>query len=345
MNITDEFYINRCFDLALQGSGNVAPNPLVGAVIVHKNRIIGEGFHMKYGTAHAEVNAVNSVLPEDRKLLSDSTLYVSLEPCCIHGNTPPCTDLIIKNKIPRVVFSAIDRTEGVSGKSIEILKAAGCQVRTGILKKGGESLVKERTIFTTEKRPYIILKYAQSADGFLGKNDKAIWLSNQVSKRLVHKWRSEVDALMVGTKTAEVDNPQLTNRLYFGKSPIRIVLDRQLKLSSSLNLFDQSQPTWVITEIESIEGRENIFYKCLSFDEELLPRIMNLLFLQKCSSIIVEGGRELLESFINQGLWNEARVFVSPTLLYDGIPAPVFRQNPDEKIQIQGDQLRIFFKS
>ena len=204
----EELYIKRCFDLARLGKGKVSPNPLVGAVIVHENRVIGEGYHAAYGKAHAEVNAIESIKSEDKKLLKESIIYISLEPCCIHANTPPCTDLIIKNQIPKVVFSSIDRTPNVDGKSIEILEDAGCQVQLGILQSEGDQLCRFRNTFVAKKRPYIILKYAQSLDGFIGKKEESIWLTNSISKRLVHKWRSEADAIIIGTNTAEIDNPK-----------------------------------------------------------------------------------------------------------------------------------------
>jgi diaminohydroxyphosphoribosylaminopyrimidine deaminase / 5-amino-6-(5-phosphoribosylamino)uracil reductase len=340
----DSLYVNRCFDLALLANGFVSPNPKVGAVIVHNDRIIGEGFHMKYGGNHAEVNAVNSILPKNIKFLSKSTIYINLEPCCIHGNTPPCTELILKHKIPRVVFSCIDRTSGVYGKSKKILEAAGCEVITGIHKNTGEEIVKERTVFTTQHRPYIILKYAQSSDCFIGKNNQALWLTNPISKRLVHKWRSEVDAIIVGTKTASIDNPELTNRLFFGKSPIRIVLDRNLELEKDLKLFDQKHLTWVITQKVAPMDKHNLLYKSIPFDGLLIPNILNLLYKEKISSLIVEGGKKLLTSFINQNLWDEARVFETPTLLYEGINAPKIKVAPKTKHMIKEDKLSFFYR-
>ncbi|MFT5167881.1 MAG: diaminohydroxyphosphoribosylaminopyrimidine deaminase [Saprospiraceae bacterium] len=344
MKQNDILYMKRCFDLAVLGRGSVSPNPMVGAVIVHNDRIIGEGFHMKYGSAHAEVNAVNSVLAIDKHLLPESTIYINLEPCCIHGNTPPCTDLIIKHKIPRVVFSCVDQTSGVRGKSIKILEGAGCKVTTGIEKNTGKTLIRERTVFATLPRPYIILKYAQSADGFIGKNNKSIWLTNPVSKRLVHKWRSEVDAIIVGTKTAAIDNPHLTNRLFFGKSPLRIVLDRKLELARHLNLFDQNQLTWVVTQKTAPSDELNLLYKSIPFNDFLLPEILRLLHLQKNSSLIVEGGKKLLDSFIHLGLWDEARVFESPSLLYEGLRAPILQQKPQREFKIEQDKLMVFYK-
>ncbi len=219
----EEIYVQRCFDMAVLGVDKVSPNPMVGAILVHKNRIIGEGYHEKFGQAHAEVNALRNVEPSDKKYISSSTLYVSLEPCCIHGNTPPCTDLIIKNGIPEVVISCLDQTPKVAGEGVGKLKRSGINVFEGLLKQKGERLSNIRNTFVTEERPYIILKYAQSLDGFIGKPDRQVWLTNSVSKRLVHKWRQEADAIIVGTNTALIDNPKLTTRYFSGSCPLRIV--------------------------------------------------------------------------------------------------------------------------
>lgn len=341
----EELYIKRCFDLALLGRGTTSPNPLVGAVIVYDGRIIGEGYHMKYGSAHAEVNAVASVMAEDRKLLSKSTLYISLEPCCIQGNTPPCTDLIIRSEIPRIVFSTIDQTAGVKGQSIQILETAGRAVKVSIKESQGAKIVRPRTVFTTQKRPYIILKYAQSQDGFLGQPDQSVWLTNPISKRLVHKWRSESDAIFVGTNTARVDNPQLTNRLYFGASPKRLVLDRNLTLNPELHLLDQHQETLVITEQVAPRDQSKLRYLQLPFDQMLIPKILDQLYQEKCSSLIVEGGKQLLESFIELGYWDEARVFETSKYLYEGIKAPLLAQIPDESYTILDDRLYVYYQA
>ncbi len=344
MKENHNLYIKRCFDLALLGRGNVSPNPLVGAVIVFQNKIIGEGYHMKYGEAHAEVNAVKSVLPEDLHLLSKSTIYINLEPCCIHGNTPPCTDLIIKNEIPKVVFSCVDQTSGVKGNSIKILEEAGIEVITGILKEQGERIISERTIFTTQQRPYVILKYAQSNDGFIGKPNEKIWLTNPISKRLVHKWRGEIASILVGTNTASTDNPSLNNRLYFGKSPLRIVFDRKLRLDQSLNLLDNREPTWVITEDFTRKSKDLLSYINIEFNDQLIPNLMKKLHDQKISSILVEGGKQILDSFIQQELWDEARVFTSPSLLSNGLEAPTYRQKAHFEQRILDDKLEVFFR-
>ncbi|NJK84368.1 MAG: bifunctional diaminohydroxyphosphoribosylaminopyrimidine deaminase/5-amino-6-(5-phosphoribosylamino)uracil reductase RibD [Saprospiraceae bacterium] len=219
----DTLFLQRCFDLARLGAGAVAPNPMVGAVVVHKGKIIGEGYHQKYGKAHAEVNAIDSIPSALKYLLPQSTLYVSLEPCCFFGNTPACTDLIIRSKIPKVVIAALDATPEVSGKGVAILKKHGIEVV--ISGNEGNALVRPRTVFVQQNRPYLILKYAQTRDGFIGKPNERLIISNLYTQRLVHKWRSEVNAILVGTNTAVLDNPQLNNRLYFGQSPIRLLLD------------------------------------------------------------------------------------------------------------------------
>lgn len=337
-------YMLRAIDLAYLGAGKVSPNPMVGAVIVYKDRIIGEGYHQAFGHAHAEVNAVANVAPEDRPLLSQSTLYVSLEPCCIYGKTPPCTELIIKHKIPKVVIAAIDQTPQVNGKSLQILKEAGVEVHTAVLEKKGKRLSAYRNVFVSKRRPYILLKYAQSQNGFIGVAGKQVWISNHYSKRLVHKWRSEMDAILIGTNTAICDNPSLTNRLYFGGNPLRIVLDKNGRIPSHAKLFDGKAPTLVITETESKALTEsNIQHHKLLFDDKLLPRLLEHLYSLNISSLLVEGGAKLLKSFIEADLWDEARVLVGNQLITDGIPAPDLASNPTNSWQIGGDRLELYF--
>jgi diaminohydroxyphosphoribosylaminopyrimidine deaminase/5-amino-6-(5-phosphoribosylamino)uracil reductase len=231
-------YMQRCFDLAYLGAGKVSPNPMVGAVLVHQNQIIGEGFHTGYGQPHAEVEAVRSVREEDKPLLSESTLYVSLEPCCFRGKTPACTSLILEKNIPKVVISVKDFTPEVAGKGVAILKEAGVEVITGILEEEGKKVAAIRNHIVQQHRPFVLLKYARSADGYLSKKGQSTWLTNPLSKRWVHQWRKETDAIMVGTETAMMDNPCLTTRYFQGASPIRVVLDRQGRLPHDLHLFD-----------------------------------------------------------------------------------------------------------
>lgn len=329
-----ELYMQRCIELAQRGLGYAAPNPQVGAVIVYNNKIIGEGYHQRYGEGHAEVNAVASV--EDKSLLDKATIYVTLEPCFHYGKTPPCVELILKHRIPHVVIACTDPYEEVAGQSIEKLRAAGVKVEVGILQKEATWLV--RRFFTTiqKKRPYIILKYAQSQDGFIGQAGKTLAISNGICKRLVHQWRSEEAAIMVGTNTAATDNPRLDIRHYFGKKPLRLVLDQHLRLPKTLNLFDQSIPTWVFTgQDNSSANTPNLQYVQVPFGEELLPAILEHLHTQKIQSLFVEGGGRLLQSFIDQGLWDEARVLTGNTHLGSGIAAPKLQNHQllkEEKI-------------
>ncbi|MDX1943143.1 MAG: bifunctional diaminohydroxyphosphoribosylaminopyrimidine deaminase/5-amino-6-(5-phosphoribosylamino)uracil reductase RibD [Saprospiraceae bacterium] len=335
----DELYIQRCFDLARLGAGNVSPNPMVGAVLVYENHIIGEGFHQKYGEAHAEVNAVNSVKPADRALIEQSTLYVSLEPCCIYGRTPPCTNLIIKHKIPKVIISCLDQTPGVAGQGVQLLRNHGVEVITGILEAQGQELVRFRNHFVTRNRPYVVLKFAQTLDGFMGLPDEQIWISNEFSKRLVHKWRSEVDAILIGTKTALIDNPQLNNRLYFGKSPLRIVLDRNLILPQHLHIFDQNQPTLIVTENSSLKPASSLPYLELNFEDDFLNQLLKHLHQQKITTLLVEGGSKILQSFIEQDLWDEAYVFIGNKTIVKGIPAPTLPGPVIARFSLGSDQM------
>lgn len=343
LDTIDELYIKRTFDIARLGAGKASPNPMVGAVLVHNNKIIGEGYHKLYGTAHAEVNAVASVAKEHIPHISQATMYVSLEPCCIFGKTPPCTNLIIKNNIPKVVISNLDQTPGVNGKSVEILKDKGIKVITDIKSQNGAPISAIRNTFVKKKRPYIILKFAQSADGFMGKTEEQVWLSNPISKRLVHKWRSETDAIMVGTNTSLIDNPQLTNRLYYGPSPLRIVLDRKLRLPSSLHLMDDSQATWVITEqTPPPTQKKQTAYHQLEFNKKLLQQLMTLLYEKQKSSLLVEGGLALLKSFLDVNLWDEIRIFKTDKILHNGIDAPRINAQPIARHQILNDELLVF---
>ncbi|MFM9947858.1 MAG: bifunctional diaminohydroxyphosphoribosylaminopyrimidine deaminase/5-amino-6-(5-phosphoribosylamino)uracil reductase RibD [Saprospiraceae bacterium] len=337
---THETYMRRCFDLARLGAGNVSPNPMVGAVLVHQDRIIGEGFHRKYGQAHAEVNAVNSVRAQDRHLLREATLYVSLEPCCIFGKTPPCTNLILEHRIPKVVISCLDQTPGVAGKGVEILRAATVEVVTGLLEAEGQRLSAIRNTFVSQQRPYIILKFAQTKDRFIGPEDGSQhWITNVYTKRLVHRWRSEADAILVGTNTALSDDPQLTNRFYFGKSPLRVVVDKSLRLPKTLALFDGTNPTLVFTERTDAINSNNLEYVSIAFDQNLVQQILVHLTEKKCTSLIVEGGARLLQAFLNAGIWDEARVFTGTKYLFEGIPAPLLPVAPAYSQVIAGDLL------
>jgi diaminohydroxyphosphoribosylaminopyrimidine deaminase/5-amino-6-(5-phosphoribosylamino)uracil reductase len=339
-----EIFIKRCLDLARQGNGKVSPNPMVGAVIVHDSIIIGEGFHQQFGKAHAEVNAVQNVPLPLRHLLPKSTLYVSLEPCCFFGKTPPCTELILEQRLPKVVVSCLDATPNVNGKGIEILRSQGVEVITGVLEAEGKRLVEPRAVYATKERPYIVLKLAVSRDGFIGKPNKQIWLSNPYTQRLVHKWRSEVDGILVGTNTARVDNPKLNNRYYFGSNPIRIILDKHNNLSDSLYIKDKTTPTLIITEkqVRETEWDDNLTFLHLPFDDELLPNLLKVLHERKIGVLLVEGGALLISSFLKLGCWDEARIIQTPNQLGSGIAAPLITAPIQDIVQIESDILTIY---
>ena len=322
--VVEEKYMARCIELARGGEGNTAPNPMVGAVIVHKGKIIGEGFHRKCGEAHAEVNAVASV--RDEALLRDSTIYVSLEPCSHYGKTPPCAELIIRKGIPRVVVGTLDPFPEVSGRGVRMLREAGIEVVTGVLEEEARALNPAFMTFQIRKRPYVYLKWAQSADGFMDirREDASVpsvLLSSAETLRRVHRLRSEVEAIMVGTHTALLDNPSLTVRHWAGRSPVRVVLDRTLKLPVGSHLLDGAVPTLVFTAVE-VESRPNVEYVQIDFGQEVLSQVLQYLYGQNLNSLMVEGGAELLESFLDAGLWDEAWVETAPVVLGAGVKAP-----------------------
>ncbi len=342
-----EIYMQRCLELAALGIGLVSPNPMVGAVIVHEGRIIGEGYHQKYGQAHAEVNAVNDVIgrfDNYADLLKQSTIYVSLEPCAHYGKTPPCADLIIKHQIPKVVVGCRDPFEQVDGKGIEKLKDAGIEVITGIMEDECKWL--NRRFFTRVKkqRPYIILKWAQTDDVFFAPEDHTqYWITGPESRRLVHQWRGEEDAVLVGKNTAAIDNPQLNVRYGEGSAPKRVVIDRKLELSATLNIFDQSVETLVFNEIKTdIDGK--IKYIALEDFERFVPQyILFQLYLQDIQSVIIEGGAYTLNTFIEAGLWDEARIFTGQTNLTKGIKSPVIKGIIANEYLIGIDRLQILY--
>lgn len=336
----DELYIKRTFDLARLGLGKVSPNPLVGCVIVHQDKIIGEGWHKRYGEAHAEVNAINSVV--DKSLLPESTVYVNLEPCAHFGKTPPCADLLVSYGVKRVVIANIDTNPFVGGQGLQKLEEAGIAVTTGVLQKEGASLNKRFFSSLKEKRPYIILKWAETADGFLArKNHDSKWISGEASRKVVHKWRSEEDAIMVGSQTAHYDNPRLNVRDWSGRDPVRVVIDRHLRLLHTLNLLDGSQPTlcYNLTRESSENNLTHVKLKENNFIEALLSD----LYARDIRSIIIEGGAELLNLFITAGLWDEARIFVSPTRFEEGIAAPKIMGLAGEEM-IDEDKLMLYFR-
>ncbi len=332
----------RCIELAGNGLGNVAPNPLVGAVVVHDEKIIGEGFHQQFGKAHAEVNAINDAIEKHgEEILLHSTLYVNLEPCSHTGKTPPCTDLILEKKIPHVVIGGVDPFEKVKGAGLKKLVSAGVQVTQPVLEKECRELNRRFFTFHEKERPFILLKYAQSMDGFIASEnttEQNRWITNEYSRMLVHKWRSEEQAIMVGTNTAKIDNPALTVRDWKGKNPVRIVLDRELKLDRTLHLFDASAHTLIYNEVKS-EAFQNIEFIRIDFRENILQQIINSLYQKNIQSVLVEGGAKLLQSFIRESLWDEARIFIGNKFLSSGIKAPVIHGKIISETTIIDDKL------
>jgi len=335
----DETYMRQCLDLASRSLGKAAPNPMVGCVIVNEDKVIGEGFHESFGGPHAEVNAISAV--SDSSLLTSSTLYVNLEPCVHYGKTPPCVDLIIENKIPHIVVGCIDSYEQVAGTGVHRLSESGCEVTIKILENECRELNKRFLTFHEKKRPYIILKWAQSKDGFFtAEEGEQTWITNDESKKLVHKWRTEECAILVGTKTVEIDNPQLTAREWEGSNPMRVILDREARLPESLNVFDGSVPTLVFTESKEAQ-QTNVKFIPISFDD-LIPSILEQLYEREIQSVIVEGGKKLLSAFIDAGAWDEARIFTGHASFSKGITAPTILGNLTMEEDVSGDQLSVY---
>ena len=342
----EEKYMQRCLELARQGMSGAAPNPMVGAVIVAEGRIIGEGYHAKCGEAHAEVNAVNSVRPADRPLLKKATIYVSLEPCAHYGKTPPCADLIIREQIPRIVVGCQDSFDKVDGKGIQKLREAGREVIVGVLEQECRSLNKAFFTVQEKHRPFITLKWAQSSDGYIDRvrtEGAPVRLSTERSLIEVHKLRAEHTAIMVGRRTALLDNPTLNVRHWTGRQPVRVVLDRLLSLPPELHLFDGSQRTLVFTARQR-ESRPNVEYRTIDFDHDLLPQVMGVLQEEQLQSLLVEGGRELLQSFIDANLWDEAHVEYSPISIGMGVPAPLISlKKPYKEVLKWGQKYHIIY--
>jgi diaminohydroxyphosphoribosylaminopyrimidine deaminase/5-amino-6-(5-phosphoribosylamino)uracil reductase len=320
--------MHRCLELARLGAGHVAPNPMVGAVLVHtgretgEERIIGEGYHRQYGQAHAEVNCIAAVKEEDRHLIVESAIYVSLEPCAHHGKTPPCADLIIRMGIRRVVVGCRDPFPLVNGKGIEKLVAAGLEVTVGVLEAACIALNKRFFTFNTLHRPYIVLKWAQSLDGFIAGMTGRTYISNDYTNRLVHKWRSEEAAILVGPRTALLDDPALTARLWTGPDPLRLVIDKGLELPRTLRLFDGKVRTVVFNRLRHEEEGMVQYYQ-LADDSSLIHQVSVALHRLKIQSVLVEGGARLLQSFIDADCWDEVRVITNGALeLSRGLPAP-----------------------
>lgn len=335
--------MRRCIELAEKGSGNTAPNPMVGAVLVHGERIIGEGFHQHYGGAHAEVNAVSDVHEADLPLISESILYVSLEPCSHFGKTPPCTDLIIKKKIPRVVIGCADSFEEVNGSGIEKLRAAGVDVQVNILRKASRNLNKRFFTFHEKQRPYIILKWAESADGMIAaENGQRVKISNEYTDRLVHRWRAEEAGILAGTNTIINDDPFLTVRNIPGSNPVRIIIDRDLKINAHSHVFDKAAQTIIINKTkEEVSG--NIEFFKMRREEDMPAAVIRCMRESALTSLLIEGGANTLQSFIDAGLWDEARVISNTGLLIGkGIGAPVLKNEEQVSSEtISSDRINI----
>ena len=319
--------MQRCLQLAKKGLGSVSPNPMVGCVIVYNNKIIGEGFHQNYGDAHAEVNAINSV--QNKALLKKSTLYVNLEPCAHFGKTPPCANLIAEKQIPHVVIGCVDIFSEVSGKGIEKLKFSGIDVTLGVLEKESQYLNRRFFTFHNKKRPYVILKWAQSKDGFIdkhrGENDKGInWITQPETKQLTHLWRSHEDAVLVGKNTVLTDNPSLTTRAVKGKNPMRIVLGKQEDIPSNYKIFGAESKTFFLQGDSAM--------------------ILQELYQKNIQSVIVEGGKHVLEQFISLNLWDEARILTGEVSFEKGIKAPIISQNPT-KTETHGKDTINYYKN
>lgn len=344
----EEKFMVRAIELAKLGMGQVAPNPMVGCVIVYNGLIIGEGYHRKYGEAHAEVNAINSV--KEMSLLAQSTMYVTLEPCSHFGKTPPCADLVVKMKIPKVVVGSVDPNEKVAGRGLERLRSAGCDVEVGMLEDECNRMNRRFRTFHQKKRPYIILKWAQTEDGFIDKSrDEAdfgqpTWITNNLSRIAVHKMRSDEAAILVGTNTVLKDNPSLTVREWSGNHPLRMVLDRRGILSASSAMLDQSTETLVFTERE-MESKPNLEYIRIRFNSNMLSEINTILLERGIQSLLIEGGKSLLESYLREGLWDEARVYIGNSRFGSGVKAPETDWILDREEKLDDSLMRIYYRN
>lgn len=342
----DEMYIRRCFALAENGIHYVAPNPMVGCVIVKDGKIVSEGFHQCCGQNHAERNAILRVL--DKSDLEGSTLYVNLEPCSHYGKTPPCADLIVQYPFKRVVVCNLDPNPLVAGRGMQKIANAGIEVDTGILEHEGRFLNRRFFTFMEKQRPYIILKWAQTRDGFMDidrtdNNQKSYWITNEKLKCEVHKWRTQEAAIMVGTQTVVNDNPQLTTRLWHGKNPLRIAIDRTGRIPRQSFVLDGSTPTIIYTENRNLESKENLQYVVVDF-ENLLNEILADLWNRKIQSVIVEGGLKLLNTFITENVWDEARVLIGNKMFDKGLLAPKLNITPNDVKQVDDDFICYYYK-
>jgi diaminohydroxyphosphoribosylaminopyrimidine deaminase / 5-amino-6-(5-phosphoribosylamino)uracil reductase len=338
-----EQYIARCIELAKNGFGTTYPNPMVGSVIVYNGEIIGEGWHQKAGEPHAEVNAIRSV--KNPSLLDKATIYVSLEPCSHFGKTPPCCDLIIKNKIPNVVIGTVDSNIKVAGNGIKRLQEAGINVVVGVLEKECYELNRRFFTFHEKKRPYIILKWAQTLDSFIAPIEKEelkpVWITNVQSRQLVHKWRTEEQAILVGTQTVIDDNPQLNARDWEGNNPIRIVIDQRNRIPKTAHIWDNKIKTIVFSNENSIPPSANTIVEVIDFQQNIAPQIVEKLYQHQIQSVIIEGGAQTLQTFIDATLWDEARIFIGNSTFRTGKKAPVLNTSLSTKERIGADELLI----
>ena len=339
-------YMNRCLQLAQYGCGYVAPNPMVGSVLVYDDVIIGEGYHHHFGEDHAEPNAIRSV--KDQALLKHATMYISLEPCSYYGKTPPCADLIVLSGIPRIVIGTLDPNPKISGRGIEILRKAGIEVTVGVMEEECRELNKRFFIFQEQKRPYIMLKWAQTQDGFIDRirsdyTETPLVISSNITKQLTHKMRSENQSILIGANTVLLDNPSLSVRNWAGKSPIRIAIDRQGRIPANFNLFDGSIPTLIFTEKEMINKPHVEFIKIV-FDDDCLKTILHKIYERNIHSVLVEGGASILNSFIEAGLWDEANIEISLQRITQGVKAPNLLLQPISRDSFDGHEW-LFFKN
>jgi diaminohydroxyphosphoribosylaminopyrimidine deaminase / 5-amino-6-(5-phosphoribosylamino)uracil reductase len=341
-----EKYMHRCLELAILGKGNVSPNPLVGSVIVYNDKIIGEGYHEKHGHSHAEVNAIKSV--KNKKLLEKATLYVNLEPCSHHGNTPPCCELIAKHKIPNVVIGCRDSSKKVDGKGIGFLKQKNTKVSIGVLEKESQWINRRFFTFQSKNRPYIILKWAQTKDGFIdkirNKDESGInWITSSKMKLLVHQWRANEDAILVGRKTVENDNPELTVREIEGRNPLRIVIDPELKLNLESNIFNTKGNTLVINHLKNETFKNIEFLK--TDPKTILKDMISHLAQKNITSIIIEGGAKTISHFIERNIWDEARVLTGNVEFKKGLKAPIISLEPNSSSSFGKDIVKTYYNA
>ncbi len=337
-----EIYMQRCLDLAQKALGKTYPNPMVGCVIVHNDVIIGEGFHEKAGEAHAEINAINSV--KNAELLNESTIYVSLEPCAHFGKTPPCATTIVEIGFKKVVIGTLDSHDKVNGKGKQIIEDAGIEVVSGVLEEECQELNKRFFTFHQKQRPFIILKWAESADGFLDKDFKPSQIGNPLTKQFVHQLRSQEHAILVGTQTALTDNPSLTTREVVGRNPVRILIDFELKVPLAFNMYNKEAQTIIFnSDKESIE--ENITFIKIA-RENFLENLMQKLFEQHIQSVIIEGGRFTLQQFIDKNLWDETIIIKNEKLhLLNGTNAPNFKAQKFETKRFRDNTIQFYKNS